>query len=235
MILANTSDNSGLIGLLVTLGVIAAIVVLVIVLSVRNNKLNNLVKQNSEYVKAINTLNTKYKFNSVYSTSDTKTFHLNSKRQYDTFDYNKKGSAYIRENSGKYGQIIRSLESNREMLKKYKDEIKALKHTSDPAIAEKCKMKLNSFTKREIKIASKLIKNPQTNYSIIIRWEYTSPAGRNHYSNSCTFGYDSIKRLVVPQQQIYTNTYTYQNPRPAPKPKVTEPSVSIDDIEDLDD
>ena len=235
MVFEDKLDNNSLIVFLIALGIILVIVALVIVLLVRNNRLNNLVRQNSEYVHAIIAINNKYSFNHVYPTSDSTTFYLKSKRQFDTFDYKKRGSAYISENSQKYGPIINSLENNREMLVKYKEEIGSLKNTSDPSVAGKCKMKLNKFVKREIKIGSKLIKRPQTNFFIIIKWKYTSPAGRNSYSNDITFGYDIIKHLVMPQTQVFTKTVKSQRPKPKSRSKLSEPLVSFDDIPNIDD
>ena len=247
MIFAETTTDSLSLASTIIFWVTSALIAAVIIIPiVHNNKVNKKVKENSPYVKDFIALNNRYKFKTIGAKSDTKTVYLNTKRQFDTFDYVKKGSAFIRENSSRYLSIVSSIDFNKSMLEKYNKEIKELKHTSDEQIATNCKLKLKNFIKRETNIVSKMIQKPQTNFSLIFKWEYTSPAGRNHYSRYCTFSYNDIKSVVEPLKPVYTWSAGYSENRPQnyspktetprnPTPKAPNKVVTLDDIEDLDD
>ena len=230
-----TAGSNDTLALIIFLVVTAIIITLVILISVHNKKLTNFVKENSDYIKEIDRLNKKYQFGTVSRTNDSHTFHLSSKRQFDTFDYFKKGQQYIISNVSYYAPIVKTIQINRTNQKKYQEELKTVKHTTDEEVALNGKMKLKNFVKRETKIGSKMIKNPIVNYTIDFIWEYTSPAGRNHYSRSCTFNFGSIESTIYNYQQskiAKTTTTTTVPPRSCTPPKK---AYSLDDIEDCDD
>lgn len=112
-----------------------------------------------------------------------------------------------------------------------------IKITSDEFLAKENKMTLKSFRKREIKLGSKLIKHPQTTYSLKIKWEYTSPAGRNHYSNFRNCSFSDIKSVVqqlgVVKPKAYYSKPQTRNMHTSSNTKPTERVYTNDDIEDI--
>ena len=91
-----------------------------------------------------------------------------------------------------------------------------------------------------MKLGSKELKHPTTGYSIKIRWEYTSPAGRNHYSSFKEFYYVDI-RTVVNQYTLKNSVSSYPiektsntNSRPKHQQQPSQRIYTNDDIEDID-
>ena len=233
MFLANTNNNST-IALIIFLAIIGAVLILVIALAIYNGVQNKKVEQSSPFLKKLKEINSKYSFSTISPKQDRKVFHLNTKRQFDNFDYGRKCDAFIKEYSYKYSPMVEKAERNKRLLSSYKEEIKQAKQLTTRESVAATNIKYESYIKRENKIASRMYKNPDTLFSIYFEWEYTSPAGRNHYSCHCTYSYDSIKRLVaIPVRDVYKEAY---KPRVAPqsKPRVEPQTVTLDDIEDLD-
>ena len=230
MFLAESFDYTGIIVAIV----VVLFIVLVIVVSVIDRKQNALVNANSPYLKEIRLINSKYNFVNIRTTTESKTFYLNSKKQFDNFNYQKRGTFFVRENQGHFAQIVESIKMNRKLLTSYNAEIKAAKNTSDERIADACRMKLQKFVKKENALVTKLIIHPTVNYSLVIKWEYTSPAGRNHYSDKVTFNFDELEEIINIRPGTYIvigeNNRDYSSNR-----KNTVPMLSINDIDDLDD
>lgn len=240
MILSSSnSPNSG-IDLYIFLGVSAIAIFFIVFFFALNKKKNNRVLLASAYIKEIKDINKKYNFQTLSRMSDTKTFYLNSKRAYDNFDFYKRRGEFVKENLSYYQQVIQKINYNISAFAEYKKELSQIKTTTDESVAKENKMSLKSFRKREIKLGSKLVKHPQMSYSLRIIWEYTSPAGRNHYSNHRDCSFSDIKSLVqqltitAKQKSYYSdsqprNTYTPSRPQP------TERVYTNDDIEDVED
>lgn len=223
-------------GILIIVGIIILIILIYTFSVVRNKQINKRVIKHSEYIKGLSQINDKYKplFHNHVS-SNTMTIRLNSKRQFDKFNYNKYGCSYILQNSTVYAKVIEKLESNRKLLAEYRDEIKLLKYTNDPMVAKLCRIKLNDLIKREIKLSSKFILHPVTNYSLIIEWQYISPAGRNFYSDSRIFDLDFIKQLLFNQEESLHNEYYSPNFKSNKSGKNNGETYSLDDIDDVVD
>lgn len=234
MFLTNTNNNSSTIALVIFLVVIGAVLILVIVLAIYNGVQNKKVEQSSPFLNKLKEINSRYNFSTISPKQDRKVFHLNSKRQFDNFDYVRKCDAYVKEYSYKYSPMVEKAERNKRLLVTYKEEIKQAKQLTTRDIVAATNMKYESFIKREDKLASKMYKNPDVLFSIYFEWEYTSPAGRNHYSYHCTYGYDSVKRLVVvPTRDVYKDIFKPKT-TPTPKPRSETKAATLDDIEDLD-
>lgn len=240
MILSSSNSSNNLIGLYIFLVVSAIVIFLIVFFSVLNKKKNSRVLIASAYIKEIKEVNKKYNFQTLSKTSDTKTFYLNSKRAYDNFDFYKRRGELVKENLSYYQQVIQKINYNVSAFSEYKKELSQIKTTTDESLSKANKMSLKSFRKREIKLGSKLVNHPQMSYSLIIRWEYTSPAGRNHYSNYRDCSFSDIKSLV--QQIMITakpkSYYPDSQPRNTytpPGPQKTERVYTNDDIEDVED
>lgn len=233
--LAKTTDNSSLVGIifLIILGVGALILIAFLIY---NGVQNKKVEKSSPYLKALKEINEKYSFHTIRPKQDKKIFYLNSKRQYDNFDYPRKCDAYIKDNAYKYSLMVDKVESNKKKLAEYDREIEKAKELTTEETAASVKMKYKNYLKREYKLASKMHKKPDLSFSIYFGWEYTSPAGRNHYSRYCVYDYSNIKSLVfIRKYEAPKETY---KPRVTPvspiKPRTEQKTVTLDDIEDLD-
>ena len=228
----------GMVAFLIITGIVAVIVFLVVFFSVLNKKKNERVLATSPYIKEIQNINKRYVFKSLQTTYETKTFHLNSKRAFDTFDLYKKRNGYIEYNLSFYQQVVQKINYNIALNNEYRKELASLKVTNDEELAKDNKMSLDSYNKRETKLGSKLEQHPQMSYILRIQWEYTSPAGRNHYSNYRDFQFVDIKN-VVGQYAFRSETSVYvtpsQNkPRNPSNSQNNKKVITADDIEDVE-
>ena len=211
------------------------VIFLIIFFAIRNKKKNERVLSNSLYLKNIRELNNKYKFETLSRTSDCKTYYLNSKRSFDTFDYRRKRVEFVRSNMSYYQDLVRKIYFNESAYAEYKREISQVKLTKDESIAKENKLSLASFNKRETKLGNKMIKYPQMSYSLRIRWEYTSPAGRNHYYNYADCSISDIKGMVAINPTV-NNAMPYkpENPYINKRQQHSERIYTNDDIEDVE-
>ena len=223
---------------LIFLGVVLAVVFFAITVSAINNQINRKVETNSLYVKQIKDINLKYLFRKISKETEKKTFFLNTKRAFDNFDLDKHANNLIRDNLSHYLQIIQSVDYNINLFDEYKEELNKVPLTSDEMIAKKSKISLKSFNKREKKLGDKIVKNPQMNYSLRICWEYTSPAGRNHYSKYYIVSFKEIKKLVGYYDVISANSViqNFKSKQTNPVSHQTQESRAYtnDDIEDAE-
>lgn len=227
-------------GLFIFFIILVALIFLVIFFSLLNEKKNNKVLKNSHYIAQIKQINSNYVFESISKASESRTFYLNSKRQFDYFDFYKKRDEIIKDNLGYYELLITKIDLNIQKLSEYNKVLEELPVTSDETIARENKMSLKSFVKRELKLGAKLIKHPVTSYNLRLHWEYTSPAGRNHYSDHKDFSLSDIRTIV----KMYSVTRNYyetipsssgsQFTKPRPQQQYNEKTYSNDDIEDVE-
>jgi hypothetical protein len=232
------SSNDDGTGIYIILGIIAVIVFLAVLFSVLNEKKNNQVLIASPYIKKIKEINQKYIFQTISRASESTSYRVNSKRAYDYFDATKKKNEFIRDNLSYYQQLIEKIKFNVSALDEYKKEISAIPLTKDEGIAKERKISLKSFNNREVKLGAKLLKHPPTAYYLRIHWEYTSPAGRNHYSNYLDCSFNEIKNIV--QNYTITQPRSYDSePQPRttynqPKPQQPQKKYTSDDIENIE-
>lgn len=240
MILSSTNDFNSRIGVYIFLGVSLIAIFFIVFFYALNKKKDNRVLLASTYIKEIREVNKKYNFQKLSRISDTKIFYLNSKRAYDNFDFYKMRGEFVKEYLSYYQQVIQIINYNVSAFAEYKKELSQIKITTNESLAKANKMSLKSFRKREIKFGSKLIKHPQMSYSLRIRWEYTSPAGRNHYANYRDSSFSDIKNIVqqftvtAKPKSYYSNPQS-RNTYTPPKHQPAERVYTNDDIEDIED
>lgn len=224
------NNSSFMMTVFIVLGVGAVIIALIIILCVTNARKNRLVEANSPYIKEVKLVNSKYKFDNLGNTKEKVVQHLKSKRQFDSFNYRKFFETYVKNHESKYSRIVASISKNIMLRDNYLNELRSIKNTSDSNIANECKMSLASFVKRENKIATKYIVHPVISFYLMLHWEYTSPAGRNHYSNKYQFNFDDIKRVINAIKPI-------KQPRVSKPEKAEERdepgTISYDDLEEI--
>lgn len=239
MIIYTDNYSSGWI-FIILLVALLLIISLIVALYIFNKKRNDRVMLNSQYLKEINAVNKKYSFEKIDHTSEVKIFYLDTKRKFDYFDSYKFGEKYIRDNFSRYLSIVNKIDHNIKTLTEYRFELKQIKHTTDESIAKSNKMSLKSFVKRETKLA--VFKDPVISFTLKIAWEYTSPAGRNYYSDYRDISYLEIKSIVSPlslrtkPQETKVDSQSVRNGEINERPIVTkeEKIYTLDDIEEID-
>jgi len=232
MILTNLSNSNDSIGNWIFLSVLAFSLFLIIIFYTINKKFNKRVTDTSEYLKKINEINEQINFKTISSSSETKTFYLNSKRAFDNFDLYKRKTEFIKNNLCYYEQLIDDINFNVATLNEYNKQIKSIPLTNDETIAKENKMSLKSYNKREIKLGDKITKHPCTSYSLRIQWEYRSPAGRNYYYRYWDFSFDEVKSIVL-QFRASINSHFYDEQK-LTNQQSSKKIYTNDDIEDID-
>ncbi len=219
------SEAGSLIGLYVALGVIGAVLVMAIVLAIVNRVRNSRVLASSPYIAAIHETNKRYRFEPLFGSDEVIVFHLNSKRSFDNFNYSKRRDEVFKNRLSHFQDVIRKVDYNVSTLEAYRREIGQIPLTQDATLAKKMKMSLKSFRSREEKLGKKLLRKATTDYKVTLKWEYTSPAGKNHYSAYVTISYSDIKREVARFSRSPKPSSPKAVSKPQPKPK-SEPGVS---------
>ncbi|MCF0112462.1 MAG: hypothetical protein HUJ60_00615 [Bacilli bacterium] len=227
--------------LAVIIGGAALLVILFLVLffAIRDRILTKRVEKTSPYLKNIREANAAFAFHVLPRPSETKTYHLKSKRAFDSFDPEKKKTEFVKENIAYYEQVVFSITHNQETLVEYKKALEAVKLCEDASFAKANKMSLRAYRKRETKLGNKLIKVPCTSHTLVIAWEYTSPAGRSHYELKRSYPYRAIAAVVSSLNKTRPVKET-ESPKRAKKPeppKSMAPEQRIytnDDIEDIE-
>jgi hypothetical protein len=204
-----------------------------------NNLTNKKVMKISPYYNSIVKLNSETKFNDIAKPDFIKTFYLKSKRTFDVFDVSKNATNYMKENSSYFQDQICRVEQNQELKREYDRAISAIPHTSDVLVAKQAKISLKSFVKREERLAQKIILHPCVDYQLTIDYQYTSPAGRNHYERTAKYSLTEIKAVVgakILDDKKPNNSGKKICQRAIFQAPITnKPEVSIDDIEDMDE
>lgn len=180
----------------IAIGVLAAIAVTICIIVVVNRAINEKVKKNSDYYKSVEQLNDETKFFSIDTQLLSKMFYLNSKRAFDNFNISKHAQDYIKSNEIAFEELLKRIDNNKTTQKNYNDKFSRIAHTSDTAIAKKAGISLKKFVKRETKLSDKIKKIGTIDLSLSIRYQYTSPAGRNHYESGRKFSLNDIKQIL---------------------------------------
>ena len=228
--------DSGLIGLYIFLSIFLACILTIIIVIIINNKRNKRVLNSSPYIQKIKQLNIKYHFKKLNKISDTKKYFLKSKKEFDRFNYYSHASDFVNSSKTYFEQIIESIDYNISLYKEYNSEFLNIPVTNDLNVIKKNKMSLKSYNKREVKLGKDLFKKPQTNYCLYISWEYTSPAGRNHYFDRKEFSHSTIKKMLNIGQSIANVTSSKSNkPSSLPSKPNTPTNTKTYTNDDIDD
>ena len=224
------ADSSNLIGLYVCLGIFVAVLALIIAIAIINSLRNKRVLASSPYIASILELNKKYKFETILDPNEVASIPLNSKKSFDNFNVEKRFDSLISDRLPHFQSRLKEVEHNIEAYSLYKKELASIPLTSDEALAKKCHMPLKSFQERELRLGERFLMHPTTDYSLEMKWHYTSPAGRNYYSNSRSYSYRDVKSAVtrltpVPKAPKKAKTEV------KPKEKVEPIETSVEEVE----
>lgn len=227
-----------LIWIVIAVGVIiVSIIVLIIIVAVCNKKKEKKVKEISTYYATIAEINSKTNFEYVDNTYQKYAIKVNSKRQFDNFNYSKKCIEYISSNLNNFIQIVDAIEKNKKTYSEYMYAINNTPHTKDEKLARDNKLSLKTISKIETKLAKKLIERPTLDYVIQVEASYSSAKGQSNYRWSKNFAYDFIKDNVDELKEKKTNnrlnTSRHKDERNN-QPRKEKTITSIDDLEVID-
>lgn len=233
----------------IAIGVTIAVVGTICLAVLINHIIKENVKKYSKYYQAVIKLNEETAFLTIWSQIMDKTVYLNSKKAFDNFNASKYAQEYVNANKTAISELIEKVNKNRATQKRYNEKFEKIEHTMDPKIAKKARIGVVSFVKKETELANSIRKTGCTELSLTIKYQYTSPAGRNHYEAKRTYSYNDILRMlntVSVTVRIKKGSSTskisrserdlenalmncFGNTKPINRP------LTIDDIEDIDE
>ncbi len=213
------ADSNGLVGFYVFLGIFVTVLILISVFAGVNSSKNKKVLESSPYIASILELNKRYSFKTIATPKETVSISLKSKKSFDSFNPEMRFGSLISERLAYFQSLIEDVDSNVADLAMYKMEFGTIPLTSDEALAKSSRMSLKSFQERELKLGERLLQKPAIDYSLKIKWHYTSPAGKNHYSNYRVYPYKKVKEAVVrltPASKTSMKEKKKAEPKPSP-------------------
>ena len=184
---------------LIVVGVIAAIIVASVLIYKHAQKIKafqrQFVKENSARLAKLREINSRYKFYNPKQRELVYEIFLNSKKAFDNFDYTSAIRSTFFDKRLQIKSLMDKVTKDRNLLAKYKAEIKKLPVTDFESLPKVKHMSKDLFCTLEKEFVNKEYLSVETKVSVSIVWSYESPAGRNYYENHRTFNYDKIVEI----------------------------------------
>lgn len=160
------------------------------------------VNAHSEACRQISTLNKEYKFDDNICKRRSYKEELNSKRQFDNFDYEKWIFKKIDEDLTYFYSLHDIYQRNIEKYNEYSSKYNSLlKYTSEKETEQlNVEFEIFNFIEKILFNTNKRATIERPN--IILHISYTSPTGRNSYSDSHIFTYTNLINLVEKHKAI---------------------------------
>ena len=184
-----------MVALIVFLAVVALVIALVIILSVVKRKKTNYVLKNSTYLVALKQINDKYSFDTSFNRKLRVHYTLNSKAKFDRFYADDAIRQAFFDNQLKIKTTVEKIARCKVLHKQYLQEISQIPITDFDSLPKTKLLNKSKYYDLEKNIVSQRIKNPDLSLSMVVRWSYTSPAGRNHYEDYRELDYDKIVKI----------------------------------------
>lgn len=170
-----------MIPLLIVLSVILGISTPIIAVNATKKHRRNVVFKTSEKRKKLTQLNSEYIF------SDPKTkwnymFHCQNLNAYRKMDNSILEREFFRRYYNDVFNSLSKLNENKKLYEKYLNSYQSI-ISSETVIPENVKLKPEVYKRYERELIAPLKKKIETTMSIKMAYEYTSPAGRNHYES----------------------------------------------------
>ena len=190
---------------IIVLSVIAVIVIVAIVVSVINNKNLRITKEYSRLYVAINSLNNRYKFNSIGNSVLKFNPTLKSKRSLENLDLYQYVTNEIEGSQSYYNSLFNKIDENIRDYRNYQSEYKSIeKYTTEEEFTkfENVKLKYKTFLSCEKKLYKQLkLKEPTMDLLAECHATYTSPSGRNHYWRDASYSFNQLKQMLKNVEQ----------------------------------
>ena len=187
-------------------------------------KREEIVKKYSKRYQLLLLLNKKYKekFRTEINERYCYNTFLSSKQQYDRFNYDDFFEEVICENKEMFVKIVEDTKYNQQYIVSYEQDFLEISLTEEKKEIESSKIKYYIFERVEEQLLATGRLYPVTNPLFMCRASYTSPKGRNHYSNTKTYSFSEllyhydkairkiyIKQTKEYQRQIMTDSLRY--------------------------
>lgn len=192
---------------LIILGI--AIIVLCVTIS---KKRNQIVKDNSEMLQKLKSLNAKTHFYDNIQPSYDVEYNFETKRKYDNTSVKSFFYSEVASNLNWYKSLIKIVNTNRNLYHDYIVEYNSLKSTATPENVKPLKISYKSFISREQKIYQNNRLHVINDISFYCKLSYISPQGRNHYSKDEVYNIDYLQNLInkILQDISYRKTEEYR-------------------------
>ncbi len=198
--------NSNQLLALVISVIIAA--VLPIVLVVYEKKVNDKVISTSPKIKALMELNQKVKFHQVQSYFEI-VKHYDNKSNFNKIQPAFLMTADIRANINFFSNYVNQIKENREINKKYYNEIENIISSMSFVDYDAIKMSERSYNKREKALFSKRIITPVLGCTFNVYMYYSSPKGRVNLEKSDSFEFDELITCLESVSRTYLDRDAY--------------------------
>lgn len=190
---------------LIVVGAIIAIIIIAVIITVINN--NNL-KKTKEYSRlyvTINSLNNRYKFNSIGNSVLKFNPTLKSKRSLDNLDIYQYITHELENSQSYYTSLFNKIDENIRDYRNYQSEYKSIeKYITEEEFSKfnDIKLKYKTFLNCEKKLYRQLkLKEPTMDLSAECHATYTSPSGRNHYWRDARYSFYQLKQMLKEVEQ----------------------------------
>lgn len=181
----------------IIIAIIACTIGTVYIRSIRNNILTKRVFNNSEQIKSLISLNNSTTFNNV-NRFETISCTFDNKRKFDNTNINTFFINFITSNFYKYKTIAEKISENKKLFNIYLDSYNKLQSNATEKQAKESKVRYKTFLKLEIKLYKKYQMTPVMDIFITCKLSYTSPQGRNHYSEKEHYSFLDVRKIITP-------------------------------------
>ena len=218
-----TSIVASIISVLILISLIALPIVAIkaIIKALLKKKCEKIIWESSKRINDLIALNDEFRFNQLSSIYTYKVT-LDSKRNFDRFDFDDYFEELIEEDIPYFANLREKFKENNELSVKYENKYLNISKYASKEDVKKLKLPFRIYSNLERKIANNLCANPVVSAEFIINIYYTSPQGRNSYYNHKTYSLDDLesyyfkvkereKRKISREHQrrIMTNSLRY--------------------------
>ena len=180
---------------IVILCLICLVIAIIVVFNIIKRKRINYVLLNSTYLIALKQINDRYTFDNNLNKSLRVHYTLNSKAKFDRFYAEDAIRQAFFDNQLKIKTSVEKIARYKVLYKQYLGEISKIEITDFNSLPKTKLLKQSKYYDIEKNLVSQRMKKPDLSLSMVVRWSYTSPAGRNHYEDDRTLNYDQIVKF----------------------------------------
>lgn len=179
--------------------------------SLTQKKYINIVLNHSKKLEFLKEINSRYSFEDIEPLRYER-YVCNSLAQFRNFSFDNYMKKLISENMVVYDAIVDATKRNVEKYQKYLEEVNSISCPVTLDEYKKLGIPEKEYKKHEELLFSNEQLTPVTNPKVKIDAFYTSPAGRNSYKNSRTYGLTDIMFLqaVIANEDSHKQTTDYQ-------------------------
>lgn len=154
------------------------------------------VKETSKRFNDICALNSKYVFYNV-SSYYFSTIELNSKPQYDRFNFDKYFINLVKSEKDKIAVYESNVRKNNILKKEYDEKLKSISSYTSHDTVKSLHLNWKKYNEIEVSLVESATLKPVTKFGIKCTKEYRSPQGRNFYSEDKYYSYSDFQNALA--------------------------------------